>query len=217
MITHHPSLELLLDYASGALPEPAALSVACHLSFCPDCQAQVARLEEIGGHLLHSEDIAEVKDELLEAVLARLDEPEPEPEPMPEFDEQTKSMIPAPLRHYLGKNVGELAWRRMGSLVEEHKLDLSVAGFKAALMRFKAGSPMPMHSHKGQEFTLVLSGGYTDGEQHFIRGDFDANDPSDTHKPVVDEGEDCIAFVVLDAPLELKGLLGKIVNPFLKI
>jgi len=39
MPAHHPGPEVLMDYASGALPEPVALLVATHASLCRECQA----------------------------------------------------------------------------------------------------------------------------------------------------------------------------------
>jgi putative transcriptional regulator len=33
---------------------------------------------------------------------------------------------------------------------------------------------------------------------------------------VADEGEECLCLAVLDAPVRLRGLLGRVANPFLK-
>ena len=51
---HHPSEARLLDYASGALPEPMALLIATHLALCPACRRTVAELEAVGGALLEA-------------------------------------------------------------------------------------------------------------------------------------------------------------------
>jgi putative transcriptional regulator len=37
------------------------------------------------------------------------------------------------------------------------------------------------------------------------------------HRPVADEGEDCLCLVVTDAPLKLTGRLGRLVNPFVRL
>jgi len=219
MIAHHPEIELLLDYASGALPEPMALSIACHASTCKQCHDQLQKLEEMGGALL--EDAAEegVKTSELKAVLARLDDVKIESEPLPSstFDEVTSKVIPKPLRFYMPGNLQDLKWRHIGRKVSQYNLDIDVAGYKVSLMRFKAGTPMPIHTHKGNEATLVLAGGYSDQGRHFERGDFDAKDPSHTYQPIVDEGEDCIALVVMDAPVILAGPFSRFLNPFIKL
>jgi len=51
-LNHHPSEELLFDYASGAISEAWGLSVATHLAFCSECRDKVAEIEAIGGCLL---------------------------------------------------------------------------------------------------------------------------------------------------------------------
>ena len=50
-ITHHPSDELMLDYASGALSEGWALAVATHLSMCDSSSGLLRGIETIGGIL----------------------------------------------------------------------------------------------------------------------------------------------------------------------
>jgi putative transcriptional regulator len=37
------------------------------------------------------------------------------------------------------------------------------------------------------------------------------------HRPVVDSDEECICLAVLDAPLKLTGMIGRLVNPFLRM
>ena len=48
---------------------------------------------------------------------------------------------------------------------------------------------MPQHSHEGEEYTLVLRGGFTDGELHFLPGDVATADPTVDHQPIADAGE----------------------------
>jgi putative transcriptional regulator len=84
-------------------------------------------------------------------------------------------------------------------------------------MRLDPGSVMPVHSHRGHEFTLVLAGGFRDGSQQFLPGDFAVRDASHRHQPIVDDDGQCLCLVVLDAPLRLTGAVGRLLNPFLRI
>ena len=219
MIDHHPELDLLLDYSSGALPEPMALPIACHASTCRQCHDQLQKLDELGGALLEESSGQEIGVKDLEAMLARLDESEVASDKRLQItlNDQTKKIIPKPLRNYLNGNLSDLDWRKIGSKVAQFNLNIPVQGCKVSLMQFKAGAPMPIHTHKGNEVTLVLSGGYSDDGQHFERGDFDARNETHTHQPVVDEGEDCIALVVMDAPVVLAGPISRFLNPFFKL
>jgi putative transcriptional regulator len=218
MISHHPDPELLLDYASGALAEPMALSIACHASICGKCRDEVSHLEAVGGILIDESETAPVDATSLNTVMSRLDDPEIDEEPVEAaFDQETLAKIPGPLRHYLPESLKGLNWRRIGSKVGQYNLDLKIGPYKASLMKFKAGNPMPFHTHKGMEATLVLSGSYTDQNNRFKRGDFDLKDSSHKHQPSVDPGEDCYALVIMDAPVVLAGPISKFLNPFIKL
>lgn len=220
MIKHHPADELLLDYAAGALGEGPALAVATHAAMCAECQEQVAVLEGVGGALLESIVGEPVADDLLDRTLAMLDAPVADPVAVMRVDDDGSEQVPEPLLSYIGRGLAHLAWRRVGGImtaVEEARLPLAAKNIKVALMRLKAGSLMPMHSHRGNEYTLVLDGGFSDGGHQYGPGDFVARDPSHEHQPVVDDDGECLCLVVLDAPLRLSGAMGRIINPFLRI
>jgi putative transcriptional regulator len=217
MITRHPSLEMLLDYASGEQSEALALGITAHAALCSACRARIGEIEAIGGTLLDEIETAPVGEALLAATLARLDEPEPRAERPLVMDEATRAVIPAPLQHYVGRSLSELPWKAVGRLYHESRLPLADAALKASLMRLRPGSLMPKHTHCGNEYTLVLAGGFSDVSGHHEPGDFAAKDSSDHHQPQVDPDAECLCFVVLDAPVKLTGPLGRLVNPFLRI
>jgi putative transcriptional regulator len=218
MINHHPPLELLLDYGTGATPEAVSLIVATHVTLCADCATRIGEIEAVGGAFLETVEPADVGDEVLQAVMMRLDEPEPVVAVRePSVDAETAAIVPEPLLRYIGRGLAHLAWKGAGMMAEEARLPMRVKGFKAALMRLQPGAAMPVHTHRGSEFTLVLAGGYKDAGNQFLRGDFDFKDPSHEHRPIVDTDGPCLCLVVLDAPVKLTGGFGRLVNPFLRI
>ena len=75
---------------------------------------------------------------------------------------------------------------------------------------------MPVHDHRGTEFTLVLRGSYHVGDQHFTPGQMELAGPETLgHQPIIDEGEDCICLAVTDAPIRPYSLIGRMVQPFI--
>ena len=220
--THHPGEDLLISYAAGTIEEPVALLIATHLALCPRCRAEVERLEAVGGALLEEQQSEAVEAGSLEQLMARLDEPAPEaetrpsPAPAPPAPKAADPRLPAPLRDYLAEGLEGLTWKSYGGL-EEAELLPEAPGLRTRLMRIKAGTAMPAHTHDGSELTLVLAGGFSDEFGHFVRGDVAEADPSVKHVPVADEGEDCICLAVTDAPLRLTGPIGRLLNPFLRI
>ncbi len=216
MIRHPAPSELLLDYASGTLAEGPALLVAAHLAYSEQARADVAALEAAAGEMLESMPSASLDDDALARTLARIDAA-PEPAPASRSGDDALSIvgaaIPAPLRRYLPRDA---RWRSALGGIEEIELPLSDRRYRATLMRIGAGRGLPMHRHVGNEYTLVLAGGFADGHDRFDRGDVCVADPAVEHKPVADSDQPCICLVVAEAPVVLTGFVGRLLNPFLK-
>jgi putative transcriptional regulator len=213
--SHHPATERLLDYASGALPEPVALLVATHLALCPRCRRETAELEALGGALLETLPPEPVAADSLERMLARIEQPVPA-EPATKQPAPVDPSLPRPLRDYAGGTLDALPWRRLGPIAEVQLLR-DFPGFTTRLLRIRAGVGVPVHTHRGTELTLVVSGAFSDEGGHYARGDVEEADPEVTHRPVADPGEDCLCLAVTDAPLKLTSRLGRLLNPFLRI
>ncbi|NQW11156.1 MAG: cupin domain-containing protein [Alphaproteobacteria bacterium] len=214
----HAQDEHLMDYAAGSLAEPIAVLVATHLALCPACRARVEAFEAVGGALLEKLGTEAIDRSLRDSVLAKLDETDSECAPPPSVRKPAPIdlRVPEPLRGYLGGGLDTLAWKARGP-VDEVRILREHAGVTSRLLRIKAGTPMPHHTHDGNELTLVLTGGFTDRGDHFLRGDVAAADSSVDHCPAADPGEDCYCFAVNDAPLRLTGPIGRLLNPFLRI
>ena len=214
MPSFHPAEEVLMDYATGSLPEALSLVVATHLALCPACRGQVAELEALGGALVESLEPADLGGDALAQVLARLDEAPPAAAPIRQA-EKPDLRVPRPLRDYLAGDLESLAWRRVVPGMEEVEVETASAGVRARLMRVAGGKAMPSHSHNGEEYTLVLTGGYQDASGHYLRGDVQTADPEVDHRPVADADEACVCLVVSDAPIKLTGRFGRFLNPLI--
>ncbi len=218
MTGHHPDVALILDYAAGNLAEGVALIVATHISLCPICTRHLAEITAIGGVLLNEEAPVACSEASLAAVLDRLDMPEIAHATATTSRESANvALLPPPLRRYVSGPLNQVPWRRVGRLFEEFRLPLASGAFKASLYRLPPGLVMPKHGHRGEEYSLVLAGGFRDGESHFTRGDFAAKAESDRHQPLVDTDGPCLSLVVQDAPVKLTGFWGSFVNPFLRL
>lgn len=217
MIRHHPPFEMIVDYATGVSGEGVALAVATHAALCPMCRAQIADVEAVGGALLEEIEPAPISDGLLASIMDRLDDELPADARKPRPDRETARLIPSPLLRYVESSLADQPWRSVGRMFHEVRLPLSGKNVKASLMKLRPGSLMPRHTHRGHEVTVVLAGGYRDGDQQYARGDFSAKDSADMHQPIVDEDGECLCLVILDAPLRLTGAVGRLVNPFLRI
>jgi putative transcriptional regulator len=218
-LNHHPSDALLLDYTSGSLSEAWGLAISAHLAFCPNCRHTVSHWEAVGGGMLHGVEPILVNAELINSVMARIAEPVAPIEiaVLGDIDNSEEFILPQPLRSYLGGDVSTLNWQRLGFGAFQFLVSVEENGVTARLLRIPSGHPVPEHSHRGMELTIVLSGAYSDSTGTYNRGDFQEADDSLEHQPHAGGHEDCICLAVTDAPLCFKSLTLKLLQPILGI
>jgi putative transcriptional regulator len=199
-INHHPDAAVLLAYASGAADEAVSLVVATHLALCAGCRRAVASAESAGGSLLETIKPESLAASSIDSVLARLDGQVTRAQPL-----RPQGQTPEPLRSYLGGDLSDVKWRKITSGISEHRI-LSRGNSIARLLKARPGSAVAEHTHKGEELTLVLTGGLGDHTGEYHRGDVQTATPELMHVPTALPGEDCIVLAATDAPLRFKSL-----------
>lgn len=207
---------LLAGYASGSLPEPARVLVESHLELSNANRGFVRDLEALGGSALESIDPVPLvgRDQRLARIFAMADEPDTIHASAAHAKPSTR--LPAALTRFIGHDLDSVPWKSRLPGFKEFELP-AVDGAKASLLWIRAGKPMPSHTHRGSEVTLVLEGGFSDKFGHWGRGEIALADDEVNHKPIADDdGEDCICFAVTDAPLRLTGPLGRLLAPFIR-
>lgn len=218
-VKHHPSDATLITYGAGSLGEGLSLVVATHLAACPQCRHKVAEIETMGGALLEDLAPAPLAADALERVLGRLDEPAPRrtPRPAPRPAPPPGALIlPAPLDAYLGP-VTEDRWRRLAPGIRHIEvLPHRRGGGTLRLLRIAPGTALPHHGHGGAELTLVLAGSYADETGRFGPGDVAELDEETDHQPLADADVECLCLIATEAPLRFKGLLPRLLQPFLR-
>ena len=217
-VKHHPSDELLLDYASGALDEGWSLAVATHLALCPDSRQRVSEIEAIGASFMESLSPTPLLKSSCDSVFSRLStEDVAEDVSVPSGADNFPSIFPQPLRGYIGGDVDKVPWQRIGLGSYQAVIQTGDTNTVARLLKIPAGKPVPAHSHGGTELTLVLGGAFTDKTGYYGRGDFQEADDTLEHQPYAVAGEDCICLAVTDAPLKFSGFAARLAQPFIGI
>ncbi len=209
---NHPSLEMLEEYASGATSEPVALALAVHLSSCSACYQAVSRLEALGGVSFGGMEPAHLDiDVALENIMEYCDNDDGELAVSPSGE------LPSALAARLPGELEELLWRAVARGVAEHVVGCSEDGYSAVLLRIRPGAKVPFHTHRGDEYTVVLKGSFRDLENTFLAGDFTAADETVRHSPTAIGDADCYCLAVTNAPLRLLSPLGRIVEPLIQM
>ena len=224
-MTNHPlGDEIYTAYASGALSAPMRLLLDAQAAVNADVAQTRAAVEAVAGVLLEQETPASMMPDALATVFDVIDSEEAglgEAGPA-RFYAKAGSEHSRKAAEKAGQAIGELldlpdpvrdlaldqgGWSFAGPGVRNMTL-MDEDGAKAELIRIEPGRGVPHHGHDGTEFTLVLTGGFSDGRASYGPGEVCMANPDTIHKPVADEGEVCIVLAVTDGPLAFTGALG---------
>jgi putative transcriptional regulator len=216
-VRHHISDEILVSYAAGSLAEGWSLLVATHLALCPHCRVRSRSADAVGGWLLESLEETPVSSGALQSIIARIDRDNSPLKETKALGSIGPMVLPEPLRSYLGGDLEELKWRRLGPRVHHVPIKTSDSETRAGMLRIRRGMAVPRHGHGGRELTLVLAGTLCDGDAVFAKGDVEETDESVVHQPIAGPDEDCVCLAVTDALLRFKTVTARLLQPFFGI
>jgi putative transcriptional regulator len=211
MITHHPTPELLADYARGALKSGASLIAATHIHNCVVCREEIGFLERVGGILLHDEMPTSLSEDALRNVLKRIDQQK-------RVDEiSAERRIPKYLDRFAiaeplwSQKIGRRMWvtpniwfAPVGDQVSDST--------RTYLLYARPNTKLSQHTHAGREFTVVLHGAFRDGDDLFGPGDFAETDGAILHSPTATDESDCLCLISADAPMRLTNPIARAIQ-----
>ncbi|WP_261816810.1 ChrR family anti-sigma-E factor [Vibrio gallicus] len=215
---HHPSIELLTAYANGTIDACNGITIASHLETCPQCQAEVEKLEakQASQEFEHfpqaqqdmSFDMEQMFNDITNLQPASL---------VPRIDGDIKVtvngkefVLPRAL-HSLTHRLND--WKSYGGKVYSANFDID-ENERVSLLYISGGVQVPQHTHKGIETTLVLHGRFVDEEGEYQEGDFTIADSTTRHSPRTEVGQDCLCLTVLSEPMVFTQGPARIFNLF---
>ena len=209
---YHPRAETLADFAAGRLDEARAVVIATHASMCARCAEDIDQLEAAAGALLATVDPVAMTDDALEKTLARTGA-----QISPAHIDAGPTKRTA-LSNYIEGSVDDVDWQWVAPDVHQHVM--KAQGYRDGVLRlvkFAPGKGVPVHSHTGEELTLLLRGAYRDGLGEWRAGDLADLDHAHTHEPIAFGDGPCVCLIATSAPLEFKTVLGKVLQPFVRL
>jgi putative transcriptional regulator len=175
-------------------------------------------MEQVGGAVLERLPPSEMSAGAFAAVEARLGEPAaavpgPAVQGLSEQGFRDIAGLPPFVRRY-----GDSSWKWIAPKVHFRPIVLPrPSETRVFLLRSKPGTRMVEHTHTGFEMTCVLSGSFAHDGGHFGPGDFDFGDGSDDHEVVIDSADDCICLVAMQGDLKLQGMIGRLLQPLIRM
>jgi putative transcriptional regulator len=214
-IQHHPSDEVLLQYAAGTIDGGLAIVVAIHIGRCPLCSARVGEFEAIGGGILEDMPLTLMAPDALAQTLARIESPtatvakpvtKSKPWLFPEGIEMPKALEDC--------EIG--SWRFLAPGLRGCRVKVpGVPKANVMLLRGRPRTKLPSHGHTGIELTQVLAGSFSNPHGRFHAGDMAEADPDVDHQPVIDADDECICIAASEGRTRLHGLVARLMQPFI--
>jgi len=215
---YHPDIEILLKYSSGQLEPSLAVAIGLHQQNCEECQQRISELESVGGETLETihkvfktqdSNVVDDFDKLFSDIEAL-----PQDSYSGEYDNLAIAQSDIPLVDQLyNRRFEEIAWQRVAPKIWRASIAMNDPGYEVELLKFSANAKIPKHTHKGNEFTLVLQGDFSDHQDRYVEGEFIVQDQSNEHQPIAGKNG-CICMAITNAPLKFTGTFGPILNWF---
>ncbi len=215
-IAHHPPDELLTAFAAGVLDLGQHVVVATHLVGCAHCRRMVRTMEQVGGAVLSALPATAMSPGAFAAVEARLDGLAPAA--ATKLREGATRLVDVPGLPPFVRDYAASSWTWIAPKVHLRPIQLPEASTtRIFLLRSRPGTRMIEHTHTGVEMSCVLSGSFVHAGGHFGPGDFDFGDEAIDHEVMIDSAEDCICLVAMQGELKLNGIIGRLLQPLIRM
>jgi putative transcriptional regulator len=213
-IHHHPPEGLLAAFAAGLLDLGQHVAIATHLVGCSHCRDAVRTMEHVGGAMLTGLSPTAMSIGALASVEARLNRLVPPAGP----PRRAAGLADVPGLPPFVREYAVGPWRWIAPKVHLRPIQLPEASpTRVFLLKSRPGTKMIEHTHTGFEMSCVLSGSFVHAGGHFGPGDFDLGDGADDHEIMIDSAEDCICLVAMQGDLKLNGMIGRLLQPLIRM
>jgi putative transcriptional regulator len=210
----HPSSDQLIEFSSGTGSSALAIAISTHLHFCNACRQRVTEMESTAAVFFEEQSRIDLKAGSFDALMARINE---EPNPVSVKTKARKpSRFPPTIEKLINADTESLKWRSPMKNLRVSHLMTDETGFILGLHHMKSGGRVPEHTHRGNEISVVIEGGFSDEMGSYVPGDFIHLSKEHLHSPQADADGDCWLLSLVEAPVKLTGPVGWVLNPFLK-
>lgn len=188
--------DVMQAYAAGELSPAKSAILSQHLKVNPKAANDMAFDDCLSGTMLDDAESHELSSDFLKKALASL-------------PKQTRDDAKTP--ETLLDKLDDIKWQTWVPGISTHDLigDRKYGGDRLFLLKMRQGMGIWEHTHKGDEWVLVLTGAYEAQGVIHKAGDLHIEDHATSHALRAKAGEDCICLVMLDGPITMKSWLGK--------
>ena len=195
--------ELIFGYSSGNLGEAKSLFVSMYL-FLNSVAAKKASIFDnfMADSLNDLDEVAPKKLNYKDCITAS-----------PKENLESKiSKNYNPLTTLIG-NIDNLKWKSIYKGFREFNLPL-IDNDIIKLIKMDPGTSVPLHSHNGKEYILVIDGSFSDEYGEYKKGDMQINDQNIKHYPTACNKNGCVCISITENDVIFFGNFASILNLF---
>ena len=195
--------ELIFNYSSGKLGEAKSLFVSMYL-FLNSVAAKKASIFDniLAENLVELDEVAPKKINYKDCIASSSKE---------NLEYKTNENY-NPLTNLIG-NIDKLQWKSIYKGFREFNLPLK-DNDSIKLIKMDPGVSVPLHSHNGKEYILVIDGSFCDEYGEYKKGDMQINDQNIKHHPSASHSSGCVCLSITESDIIFFGKFAPILNLF---
>ena len=193
--------ELIFDFASGALGASKSIFASTYLFLNTKASSLNSTFEGLlGDSLLENKDTPVSKLKYTDCITDKI---KTQNQDFNEF---------GPLSKIIGP-LDKIKWKQIFKGFNEFTTKI-YRDDELKLIKMDPGASVPLHSHGGKEYILVLEGSFCDEYGKYSRGDIQINDQKIKHTPIASQKDGCICLTITEKDVIFYGKFGSFLNLF---
>jgi len=193
--------ELIFDFASGALGASKSIFASTYLFLNTKASNLNSTFESLlGDSLLENKDTPVSKLKYTDCISDKM-----------KTQKQDLNKF-GPLSKIIGP-LDKIKWKQVFKGLNEFTTKIH-GDDELKLIKMDPGASVPLHSHGGKEYILVLEGSFCDEYGKYSRGDIQINDQKIKHTPIASQNDGCICLTITEKDVIFYGKFGSFLNLF---
>ena len=193
--------QLIFDFASGSLGPSKSIFTSTYLYLNSNASRLNKTFESLlGDNLLNNSDSSITKLKYSDCMNNK-----------PELSNENNS-DKSPISKLVGP-LNKINWKQVYKGFSEFTPNIDDDD-ELKLIKMEPGASVPLHSHGGKEYILVLDGSFCDEYGNYSTGDIQINDQKIKHTPIASKDEGCICLSITEKEVIFYGRFGSFLNLF---
>tara|TARA_Y200000002_G_C22377115_1_gene535611 strand:- start:4 stop:633 length:630 start_codon:yes stop_codon:yes gene_type:complete len=191
--------QLIFDFASGILGPAKSLFASTYLQLNTNASKVGTTFENIlGENLMDNENIQLKNLKYTDCINSE--------------SIRSSSKVKDPVNSFFG-NLNNLNWKQVYKGFKEYVASIDDKD-ELKLIKIDPGVSVPLHSHGGKEYILVLEGSFRDEYGEYFKGDIQINDQKIKHTPIASRDTGCVCLSITEKDIIFFGKYGSFLNLF---